>query len=79
MWVLPWKVEPGCQTVTVDGAYLSQKINCTIPLGDGKVSFKAVYVPKNAASIRNNALDTGQMTILGANDPLYATTPRWRL
>jgi hypothetical protein len=62
-----------CQTVTVMGhTYLTD--NCTIPVGAGKVSFKTVYIPKNAASIRDNGQDTGSMTIQN-DDPLYATAP----
>jgi hypothetical protein len=62
-----------CQTQTISGrSYLTD--HCAIPVGNGKVNFKVVYLPKNASTVRDNSKDTGEMTI-PSDDPLYATTP----
>ncbi|MFO1519434.1 MAG: hypothetical protein U1F57_07235 [bacterium] len=63
-----------CQTLSIGGkTYLTDA--CTIPPGDGRVTFQAVYLPMNASSIRNatdGALQEDSATLtVESNDPRY--------
>jgi len=62
-----------CEQKTISGVkWLTD--HCTIPVGEGKVNFKVVYLPKNASSLRDESQDTGTMTI-PSNDPIYSEEP----
>jgi hypothetical protein len=67
-----------CNSVTSGGrSYLTDQ--CQIPVGDGKVNFKVVYLPMNASPVREAtgntlAKDTGKIMI-ESNDPRYDGSP----
>jgi hypothetical protein len=63
-----------CATTNVGGKdYLTDQ--CQIPVGNGKVNFKAVYVPMNASSIRDatgSSLEEDKASLnVDSNDPRY--------